>query len=242
MSYILDALKRAERERNSAVADTGPNATVTPPRSLRPTTVALAGATLFLAGIGVAALLLRPDAPIPATATTDARDAAPAATPSAEDPVAPAPPPAVVPDVAELGSYESLDDVAPVFQGRPVKPAAAAAAPVSTQRVETEPPPDASSGSQTPAPKVPAQALESAQRQLPPRLAEMPDDFQSRFPALALQVHVFDADPARRWIMAGSRRHGEGSMIDGGVRVVEILDDGVIFEFDGSRVFWPLNR
>ena len=237
MSYILDALKRAERERSSTVAEAAAAGTPPAPRTLRPTTIALAGATLFLAGIGAATLLLRPPAPAPAAIEIPA--AAPRQT-AAPTPAATAPP--LLPDVAALESYESLDDVAPVFQGS--APAPALVAPTtqtgSQPAAAASPSPDAIVASGSPQPTSPPAT--AAAHPLPPRLAEMPADFQSRFPAPVIQVHVFDTDPSRRWVMVNNRRHGEGGALDSGLRVVEILADGLVLEFSGSRVFWPLNR
>ena len=91
-------------------------------------------------------------------------------------------------------------------------------------------------------PKTTETPAADAARTLPPRLAEMPEGFQSRFPSPLIQVHVFDADPARRWIMVDNRRHAEGAVLDSGLRIAEILGDGVIFVFDERLVYWPLNR
>lgn len=242
MSYILDALKRAERERSAAAPETGGAAAAPTPRKLRPTTMALAGATLFLAGIGVAALLLRPTAPMPTPA-----DAVPLRTPEATPPPAAASAPRAtvtaqptLGDAAKLTAYESLDDVSPVFQGSPTGPATVSS--VTTPAPDTTPQMPAVVNTQAGSAPGSPRAAPAAMRNLPPRLAEMPDDYQSRFPSPLIQVHVFDVEPSRRWIMIDNRRHGEGGVLDSGLRIAEIVDDGVIFEFAGSRVYWPLNR
>jgi general secretion pathway protein B len=252
MSYILDALKRAERERSASAPEYGSAAPAPVARGLRPTTIALAGASLFLAGIGVAALLLRAPAqtgpgPIQATVMPGPLATAPA--------MATAPAPAAAPDAiqqpllegaSELTEYETLDDVSPVFQGSAPVPADAAGTtdvdPIATL-VDGRPGrgPDTTATTQSagspgnPADQAPA-------RDLPPRLAEMPESFQSRFPAPVIQVHVFDAEPSRRWVMVENRRQGEGGVLGSGLVIAEIVSDGVIFEFAGSRVYWPLNR
>lgn len=231
MSYILDALKRAERERGSTMADPTGTARGPAPGRLRPLTVALIGATLFLAGVGVAALLLQPARPPPPGAQPRPEDRAP------PEAAAPAPTPSagaapLLPEASGLAAYESLDDVSPVFQGSPT--VAVPAAP-STGTAAPAASPAAGAGSAEP-------ARDDATRSLPPRLAEMPEDFQSRFGAPLIQVHVFDAEPARRWIMVDNRRHGEGGVLGNGLRIAEIVSDGVIFEFEGRRVYWPLKR
>ncbi len=241
MSYILEALRRAERERHATVAEQ-PAADARPPqRGPRPTTMALAGATLFLAGIGAALMLLRPSAPTPAPvepATVEVTPTmAPVPTPAAAAPAAPR-----LSDAAALAGYESLDDVSPVFQGSP--PAAPAPGRPSVAPADApQPTPDRPGGNAVgQKPQTTATPAADVARTLPPRLAEMPEGFQSRFPSPLIQVHVFDADPARRWIMVDNRRHAEGAVLDNGLRIAEILGDGVIFVFDERLVYWPLNR
>jgi general secretion pathway protein B len=129
----------------------------------------------------------------------------------------------------------SLDDITPVFQGTPVlvTPAPMAEAP---SRLAPAPEPDlAPMAATTPSPAAPTPPR-------PPTLRELPAELRARFPELVLQVHVHNAEPARRWIMVANRRHGEGAVLDGGVRVIEIVADGVIFELDGTQLFWPLSR
>lgn len=228
MSYILEALRRAERERQAGSSVASPaSAAASWATRPRTTTMALAGATLFLAGVGVAALLLRTPATTPPPATT-------------EQPVS-APQPALRPTVARIpdatvetrslpaDDAASLDDITPVFQGTP---ALATPSPVVAPTATA-----ASSGSTAPSAAIPPAAPPR-----PPTLRELPSELRARFPELVLQVHVHNAEPARRWIMVGNRRLGEGAALDGGVRVVEILSDGVIFEFEGRPLFWPLAR
>lgn len=254
MSYILEALKRAEHERSASLA--GVTDTASTPGTharLRPTTLALAAATVFLAGVGVAALLFR--SPPMAAPTADSAvpypssriaagpaagpipaSAAPAATPAAVLPSEPTAKPeveAAADPAAEplpLDDYESLDDIAPVFQGSAVMPTAAPVArtPAAPAAAAPEPPPGAVDG--------------APQRTLPPTLNEMPADFRAGFPDIDLQVHVHDTDPARRWVMIGNRRYPEGGTLDSGPRIAEITADGVIFELGGQRTFWPLAR
>lgn len=243
MSYILDALKRAERERSAAMPEQTGAIAAPAQRRLRPTTMALAGATLFLAGIGVAVLLLRPtapaQAPMPAQiAPAPTFEAAPTAVPSASAIAQP-----VLGDAAALTAYESLDDVSPVFQGSPTSPAVTPEATMPATATVTIPAPAASTRTDSaPASRPSASSATAPARNLPPRLAQMPEEYQSRFPSPLIQVHVFDAEPSRRWIMVDNRRQGEGGVLDSGLRIAEIVSDGVIFEFAGSQVYWPLNR
>jgi general secretion pathway protein B len=230
MSYILEALRRAERERRTGQSAESPSGgAVRSAPQIRPTTMALAGATLFLAGLGAAALLLRPPALAPPAAADPPLQATPRPAPPA--PSMPMPDAAFEARSLPADDAASLDDITPVFQGTPalITPAPTAA-----------PAPTATIAAPTVAATVAATAVPAAAR--PPTLRELPEELRARFPELVLQVHVHHAEPARRWIMVGSRRHGEGAVLDGGVRVIEILPEGVVFEFDGRQLFWPLGR
>lgn len=236
MSYILEALKRAEHERTEGqAADRAHASSGAGAGRIRPVTLALMGATLFLAGIGVAALLLRPAATpvtgVPAHAVVA--------------PMPSRPPPAIAVEAAgdAISAYddaliepapsaepESLDDVTPVFQGAPVT-VMPAAAPLTAPTPVPEAAARAAAGAADPG--LPA---------MPPLLRDMPSDYRAQLPPLRLQVHVYDTDPARRWVMIDDRRYLQGTAVPGGALISEIVADGVVFEFRGERVLWPLSR
>ncbi len=256
MSYILEALKRAEQERTqSRPAEVSRDDDGMASTRLRPTTIALAGATLFLAGIGVATLLMRPT-----VATTPAPVTATAAPVAAENRSAPKSLPKVSPaaadeadaaavDDAPTATYESLDDVAPVFQGT-AGPTTAVTPTPAAQPLATPIPlqpsiaatPTTSQPQLAPPQVTTTPTTANPGRALPPTLRQMPAEFRARFPELLVQVHVFDTNPSRRWLMIDNRRYGEGAQLDAGPQILEILPDGAVFEFGGQPVLWPLNR
>ena len=89
----------------------------------------------------------------------------------------------------------------------------------------------------------PSHAIDSASvPNAPPLLRDMPPAFRARFPALTLQVHVYDEDPEKRWVMIDNRRYRESGTLENGPTIVEITPDGVIFELQGEQVLWPLVR
>ncbi|MFT4046436.1 MAG: general secretion pathway protein GspB, partial [Solimonas sp.] len=71
-------------------------------------------------------------------------------------------------------------------------------------------------------------------------LRDMPDTYRAQFPVRTLDVHVYDPDPARRWIMIDGRRYGEGQTLDSGPRVAQITDGGVVFDFQNALVLLPV--
>lgn len=241
MSYILDALRRAERERHLGQAPTletlthaGPTATT----AGLPRWAAVALVVLMALLLAASLWMLWPRKP--------AQVAAPPPAPVVAEPRVAAPLPATV-AAAEAASViddgemvESLDDVAAPFtvgragSGTPAEPGVttvtpSVAAPVTaTPEVRTQP--AAPSTPPTPA------------SQLPRALRDMPVEYRRQFPAVTLDVHVYNSDPARRWIMVDGRRYAEGQTLDGGQRIGAIVPEGAILEFAGERVLLPLIR
>lgn len=53
-------------------------------------------------------------------------------------------------------------------------------------------------------------------------------------PDARLSLHVYDADPARRFVFLNGQRLGEGDIAANGLRVVRIDADGVVLDHRGS--------
>lgn len=240
MSYILEALRRAERERHLgqtpsvdalnpvSPARRGPALRLPPLRLL----LATASALLLLAAAGVLWKRM-PATPPPETAVPVASVAAPApvanpSTPAAATPAAPAEPelPAI-----ENGAVMSLDDVEAPFGS------AEAPGPV----IDDSAPVDAAPEMPAPTARAPARRPVVAAPEAP-LLKDMSPAYRAQFPAFGLDVHVYDEDAARRWIMVGGRRYREGDALAAGPRIIEILAEGVIYEHGGQRVLLPLAR
>lgn len=240
MSYILDALRRAERERHLGQAPTletlthaGPTATT----AGLPHWAAVALVVLMALLLAASLWMLWPRKPT--------QVAAPVAPPPATAPRVAAPLPATV-AAAEAASVideaemvESLDDVAAPFTVNRAGGAATVDAGVATVAPTVS----------TPVAPIPEPRSEPAPRsaptpasQLPRALRDMPVEYRQRFPAVTLDVHVYNADPARRWIMVDGRRYAEGQTLDGGQRIGAIVPEGAILEFAGERVLLPLIR
>jgi general secretion pathway protein B len=58
-------------------------------------------------------------------------------------------------------------------------------------------------------------------------------------PPLRLSMHVWNADPARRFVILGEARAVEGEAAGDDLRIVEIRRDGVVLEFRGTRFLLP---
>jgi len=234
MSYILDALRRAERERNLGKA---PSLQVVMQHDAgdRPRNTArllLIAVTLLAVAGAIAALLLRqPSAPEPRISET------PAAAPAAPEAVA------ALPDEApELSSLDDLAEPEPAPIAPPeVEPdLGEIAEPVVALQPEdlqqTAPPPPTVDAEIAPPPTQPANAGSV------PLLRDLPPAYRADFPALSVEVHVFDRLPEKRWIMIGGRRYREGEVLGEGPRIVEINEEGIVFDYRGQQSLYPIIR
>lgn len=244
MSFILDALRKAERERNLGRTPSLEDVTHAPPGAIRRVR---SNRLLILAGV-VAALLvlavvLRPDAPSPepAAAPVQVLAASPASPQAALAAVEPAANNAATAETAETAEtvldesapVESLDDL---MEPQP-ELVAAPASPVE--------PTDTGQSAVSPAPaSVPETAAAPREEDVAgvKLLRDMPADYRAAFSSLRIDVHVHDDDPARRWTLINGKKYTEGSTLPEGPRVVEITADGIVFELRGQTSLFPLSR
>ncbi|TAJ51210.1 MAG: hypothetical protein EPN60_18170 [Nevskiaceae bacterium] len=246
MSFILDALQKSERERHAGQAPAIDEALNRPPpgpgRAQRQNETALmirtaltvaavflvAGLTWWLLSRGQTPPAQPPAAPEVASTTPPS----PTFVAPTEPTLEPAPALRVDPErlaeplVSDLGADaatldEVLDD-APESSGPAPQP-------------ETEPQP-VPPGGETPeiaAEPAPAPAARSPE---PLPLKDMPPSFRSEFPALSVQVHVYDPNPLRRFVLINGKKYRETDTLVEGPRVVEIVPEGVVLEHRGTKV------
>ncbi|GIX35066.1 MAG: hypothetical protein KatS3mg126_0845 [Lysobacteraceae bacterium] len=137
--------------------------------------------------------------------------------------------------------------------GPPAAPAASAgpALPLPAPRRDTALPPAAApsppGGEAQTAPPVPASippplsppapvAPPPAPPQIPDAapLSRMPAAQRAALPPLRLSVHVFNDEPARRFVVIDGRRMGEGEALAPGLTVREIRRQGVLLDVHGQ--------
>lgn len=84
----------------------------------------------------------------------------------------------------------------------------------------------------------------TADRNLDGRISirDMPFEYRQAFPGLRIEVHVYDVSPERRWAMINGAKVVEGTVLLEGPRVVEIAQDGIVFDWKGRHARLPLNR
>lgn len=130
-----------------------------------------------------------------------------------------------------------------------LQPRAAIAQPSSAPRVAEreppQPPPVPPAATPIPEPASPsAPAAEVAPPPVPSADAEtavnaLPADLRKALPPLQLSMHMWDPDPAKRFVILDGERHVEGDSV-GPMRIRRIDADGVLFDWQGRLVRLPL--
>ena len=249
MSFILDALKKSESDRQRQSGPSLFEVKVAPPRRTLPI---WAVAIAVLLGINVIViswmLLRRPAAAQPPAVSTQA-------------------PPATVHDAPAARAAI----VAPATQGSaaPAQNAAATRAPALAEATapptaqpgsaEQAPPPAALAGSghgadQSSSDDNPSDNAPAVEPAGTPGFATsgganpaggMPLYQQiatsDGLPSLHLDMHVFADLPRNRFVMINMHKLGEGDTLPGGVHVDTIRPDGVVLSYQGTQFLLPRN-
>ena len=236
MSFILDALKKSESDRQRQSGPALFEVKVAPPRSRLPLWAVAIGLLLAVNLAIVAWILLRrpvahaeavlaPTAPVvaavplPATASAPAPQVlAPLAAPAAAPPVNGAPATAApatataqaTAPAAAAADTQSAEDLAPAADA-PAAPAPAALS-VHVRRGTADGVPLYQDWAATPGTHV---------------------------PQLRLDLHVYAARPEERFAMINMKKVHEGDLLPEGVRVESITPEGAVLSYQGSRFLLP---
>ena len=237
MSFILDALRKSEHERQR---QTGPALVETPvampkPKSNVWATAAIALLVVNLVAIGLLLLYKSRDEPTVSTADDTKQ---PARVDAAPPTVAPA---AQVAVTQTLPQPVAPPPVAPPPMLRPAEEALAA--PGTRNPLEGE----ISSG-------APSMDYEAAARAAEPppgppavvptqRTSNLPtaDEFAARagLPEMRLELHVYSTNPQQRFVFINGRKYQQGDSTQEGATVDEVTPDGVILNARGNRFLLP---
>ncbi|MBE4619557.1 AAA family ATPase [Vibrio navarrensis] len=63
--------------------------------------------------------------------------------------------------------------------------------------------------------------------------------WRGRLPALNLQSHIYSNDSQRRWLKINGAEYRQGDWIEQQVKLVEILPQSIVVEFDGEKIAIP---
>jgi general secretion pathway protein B len=219
MSFILDALRKSEAERQRQDGPTLLEMRPSRPQRRLPLWVIGLGA-LLLVNIAVLLwfLLRTPAASVPARALTPPSVATTSA-PAASAPVA---------------------RIAPA-PGTVEPPAAPVSAAPTASRLPAPltPPPTSTASSPSSARPVPPASTKPAKPQLAPadRTASLPDysHVSAGLPALRLDLHSYSDQPSQRYALINMHKVREGDTLPEGARVLQILPDGVVLSYQGTE-------
>lgn len=72
------------------------------------------------------------------------------------------------------------------------------------------------------------------------RLKDMPAGFRSEFPPLSVDVHVYNDNPQRRFVLITGKRYRETDVIAEGPRIARIVPEGIVFDWRNEQVLFPV--
>lgn len=260
MSYILEALKKAQAERQLGNAPTihapAPVHTVDVNRSNRKPVIAGVAAGALVVALGALFLLRQPmmepaapalqlagapatapvPAPAPAPVSAPAPVAASAAAPVAESIAVPAAPPAVAAPPRPPEASAPAKPAEPVKSVKSVKPAAPPArgvdkAPEPAPRAE---PSEAAPESPRPVLVAAAPAAASGEESVGP-LQSLPEAVQREVPKVAFGGYIYSPNPAERLLLVDKMLRREGEEVAPGLVLERLLPKAAIMNFRGYR-------
>ena len=245
MSFILDALRKSEHERQRHAGPSIAELPIARPAARTPPWIWVAlGALLTVNVIVVAWLLLREPRQEPVVGAAPAVETrAPVATATATGAPAAAPvEPQPVPGDPQAAPAPAVTPPAMVTLPREVRPlteeAALEAAPYADYYPAPESP-DPALLPRAPAQAPPAMTAAAAMGPRVPTIDELPPQATAGLPQLSLDLHIYAADPAQRAVFINGGRYRQGDALPQGVTVQQITPEGAVLTYRGQRFLLP---
>jgi general secretion pathway protein B len=222
MSFILDALRKSEAERQDGRPPGLADVRRATPRSRAALWAPLA-IIVLVANLLLLWLIWRGQASAPAAV------AMPPATPPAAGMAAPQAPAAVPRDAPAAAASPSVTPpVSAPELAREVRPLARETLP------RTPPAPAAAPAALPATPRV-TESIPTVEELDLPRLEELVGSGRLNLPPLALELHVWSEQPASRFVFINSARYREGERLAEGPVVEQIITGGVVLSQGGER-------
>ena len=236
MSYILDALRKADQERSIGDVPDLETPHWSHRRGGRTRYWLWAAIGLLLInGVLLAFLFNRDDGsesvPVQAQGKPGMRSHVPDAAPQHEVLAKPVPPKPV--PLKPLVRPERK----PITRPRQPVPAVAERKPasVAAPRTATADSGNVATAAVSRAPLTPqARTVQRSEPEIP-ELNELSLEFRSGFDPPQMDVHVYADDPSRRFILVDLRKFVEGDTLDSGARLEKIQPDGIQLYYQGTR-------
>jgi general secretion pathway protein B len=225
MSFILDALRKSENERQQSAVPGIARIPIAPPRSVLPRWAGALIALLALSVLVLGAAWWR------SLTSEPARVAGTASAPAA--------------DTAQPRSVAAAlrgEDAMPRTAEDP-RPAAVRSEPPATSALTTLAVPtrarapattEAPSGSVTSLPTASAPPRSGTPVNLLPTLSELQSD-GVMLPELRLELHAYSANSAQRFVFINGRRYAEGETLPEGPRLVAITPELAVLSYGGAE-------
>jgi general secretion pathway protein B len=250
MSFILDALKKSEGDRQRQAGPGLFELRVAPPRPRFPlwsiVVAALLGVNALVFGGWLVVRASRSEATatpaqIPVVAASVAPSAvtagAGALSPAATSPGAALPanpyPQALTSEASVPAVASRMPEAARSAPRDPELAALDATPDAGVERADLEPAIEAPAarGNSFPGVRTQSTGLPTRDELHSPAIASLPE--------LRLDLHVYDADPARRFVLINMHRLHEGDSLPEGVRVDRITEEGAELDYQGTRFLLP---
>ena len=225
MSYILEALKKADQERGmGAVPSLATPQEIEHPRARSPRWPWVV-VTLLLVNAVLVAMLLRDD---------DAETPVVAEAPLKRPPTPVSNPPAQVIQETTGAAASKTSDSRKTVLPEKARPGSAGGLVVLPQPANAR----------SPAPSIPLDRGSPARTEArtPQGDAsqlrswyELPAETRSRLDLPRLDIHVYSEDPKDRFILVKLKKYREGERLDSGLVLEEILPDGMVMSYQGER-------
>ena len=210
MSFILDALKKSENDRQEQAEAEFATVPSSPDAPAAPRWLWILGGLLAINAVVLFGLMLRPDAQPDTTLSGT---------------------PAAATTAVDADSFS--DQVAVARKNQPER--ASSQAPSSSAAEPTAPPPVARSTSSP----VSVANLPVTAAAILPSLTELRANGTLQLPDLHVDIHVYSDVPAERFVFINMNKYRENSSLDEGPVLKQITDDGVILEYRGYAFMLP---
>ena len=218
MSFILDALKKSESDRQEQADTEFATVPSSPAASVAPRWLWVLGSLLIINVIVLIGIMLKPDTPVINEAATNqaAVGAASAATIAAAETT-----PSSSTPTTESASF--ADQVAVARQNQPAR---------------TRPVPQPVTAANI-TPTVSVKNLPQTSAATLPSLTELRANGTLQLPDLHVDIHVYSDVQSERFVFINMNKYKENSSLDEGPVLKEITSDGVILEHNGIAFILP---
>jgi len=238
MSYILEALKKAQAERQLGNAPTihAPAPSYAAPRAgqgVQRRYLALGvGVVVIAAAVALLWPRLAGEAPVRLAAVTPPAamaSTAPATVPATAPVATPAPPAAVIPAPAPV--VQPAPAPAPVAEARPVRAKPAPAPVVPAASSSPQPSPQQREAAPAPA-SVAAQPVGDDQLRT---LQQLPDTLQREIPKVAFGGYIYSPTPGESLLLVDKMLRREGEEVAPGLVLERLTPKAAVMNYRGTR-------